>query len=189
MVMSDHGFAPWKKKVHLNAWLAERGYLVPAATPSGGPLGHIDWERTRAYAIGLNLLYLNRKGREPHGIVEDRDADWLLARIEQELEELRDPEDGTRVVTRTFRPEPTLYAERAPDLIVGYARGYRASDPSALGEIGTAVLERNDDRWSGDHCMDPMHVPGVLATNRPLEDREWALTDLGPWIQSFFGIR
>jgi predicted AlkP superfamily phosphohydrolase/phosphomutase len=189
MVMSDHGFAPWKKKVHLNAWLAERGYLVPAATPTGGPLGHIDWERTRAYAIGLNLLYLNRKGREPHGIVEEQDADWLLARIGQELEELRDPEDGTRVVTRTFRPEPTIYAERAPDLIIGYARGYRASDPSALGEIGTAVLEKNDDRWSGDHCMDPMHVPGVLATNRPIEDREWALTDLGPWIRSFFGTK
>ncbi len=28
VVMSDHGFAPWRRVMHLNAWLAENGYLT-----------------------------------------------------------------------------------------------------------------------------------------------------------------
>jgi predicted AlkP superfamily phosphohydrolase/phosphomutase len=188
MVMSDHGFTSYRRKVHLNAWLTERGYLVPAEKVADGPLGHVDWSKTRAYAMGLNLLYLNRVGREPGGVVNEAEADWLLARIQQELEDLRDPETGARVVTRTFRPERTHHEDRVPDLIVGYARGYRAADDSALGQIGPRVIEPNRDKWSGDHCIDPAHVPGILITSEKLDEREWSLADLGGWIRSYFGL-
>jgi predicted AlkP superfamily phosphohydrolase/phosphomutase len=87
VVMSDHGFAPWRRKFSLNRWLHDEGYLVlkegqeperaksdPAYTqvllsqlelPSGGWIsGPVDWTKTRAYGVGFNGLYLNLAGRE-----------------------------------------------------------------------------------------------------------------------------
>lgn len=188
LVMSDHGFAPYRYKVNLNTWLARRGYLVPAEKPTKKVLGHIDWAKTRAYALGLNQLYLNLAGREPDGIVREAEADWLLSRIQQELEEMRDPNTGRRVVTRTFRPAKTRHTDRVADLIVGFARGYRSADESALGEVGPEVIQRNTDKWSGDHCMDPAHVPGVLLSTAPIAEGDWALIDLAPSIMSYFGL-
>ena len=71
MVVSDHGFAPFYRSVHVNAWLRDRG-LPGAAGRASNPattelLAGIDWNRTRAYAIGINGLYLNLRGREQRG--------------------------------------------------------------------------------------------------------------------------
>jgi predicted AlkP superfamily phosphohydrolase/phosphomutase len=190
IAMSDHGFAPYDTKVHLNTWLARKGYLVvaPPDQVAPGVLGHIDWPRTRAYALGLNQLFLNRVGREPHGIVEDDQAPWLLEELARELEDFVDPRTGQQVVSRVFTPHQGTFLDRVPDLIVGYNRGFRSSDESALGEVGTQVLEVNRDKWSGDHCMDPAHVPGVLLTNRKLREGSWALTDVAPTVRTFFEI-
>lgn len=190
IVMSDHGFAPYDTKVHLNTWLARKGYLALAAKEDvvPGVLGHIDWKRTRAYALGLNQLFLNRVGREPGGIVTDDEAPWLLEELARELEDFVDPRTGDQVVTRVFTPHQGTFLNRVPDLIVGYNRSFRSSDESALGQVGTRVLEVNTDKWSGDHCMDPQHVPGVLLTNRKLEEGKWSLTDVAPTVRSFFDI-
>jgi predicted AlkP superfamily phosphohydrolase/phosphomutase len=87
VVMSDHGFAPYRRKFSLNTWLLEQGYLVlkegrerekPARDPAFAPVvlynvaladggsieGAVDWTRTRAYGVGFNGLYLNLAGRE-----------------------------------------------------------------------------------------------------------------------------
>ena len=53
----------------------------------------------------------------------------------------------------------------APDLLLGYASGYRASWQTTLGAAPTTLLEDNRQRWSGDHCVDPSLVPGVLFTS------------------------
>src|SRR5262249_15986527 len=82
IVMSDHGFAPFRRKFSLNTWLFENGYLVmrdgqskelPRDSPGFHRVqifdtfedaqGHertvVDWSRTRAYGMGFNGLYLN----------------------------------------------------------------------------------------------------------------------------------
>ena len=84
VVMSDHGFASWRRSFHLNSWLRDNGYLVarPAFDAAdSGPFGDVDWSRTRAYALGLNGLYMNVKGREQHGIVDPEDREALVARL------------------------------------------------------------------------------------------------------------
>src|SRR5678815_1855166 len=85
VVMSDHGFTSWARAFNLNTWLQQQGYLVerdavPAsqAEPGGsgaGALANIDWQRTRAYGLGLNGLYINQSGRERWGIVPPADRD------------------------------------------------------------------------------------------------------------------
>lgn len=187
LVMSDHGFGPYNRKVHLNTWLANRGYLatLPPEQRSKGSLGHIDWDNTQAYGLGLNQLFLNLRGREKNGVVDADRREVLLDRIERELLAWRDPDTGQRVVTRVTRPDVGDFDERAPDLLVGYNLGYRSSDSSALGQVGGEEIDDNTSKWSGDHCIDPSHVPGVLLSNRKVRSGV-SLTDITPTILEYF---
>ena len=191
IVMSDHGFSPYRTKVNLNTWLMKRGLLAlrpPTEHPAPGLLGHIDWSRTKAYGLGLNLLYLNRRGREREGIVSEDERDGLLQNITEGLEALRDPQTHEPVVSKVSRPQATTHVEISPDLIIGYNRGYRCSDSSALGKVGDTVLEENRDKWSGDHCMDPALVPGILVSSVPLTSGDASLVDLTASILAYFGV-
>ncbi|TMA25368.1 MAG: hypothetical protein E6J87_22910 [Deltaproteobacteria bacterium] len=193
VVMSDHGFQPYTRKLHLNAWLRDNGHLALKDGKRTGKIASddVDWSRTRAYGLGFNGLYLNLAGREGQGIVAPGDAAALAAELRAKLEALRDPANGRRVVVRVDRSEDVYSAERraeGPDLIVGYDRGYGASDESTLGEITEAVIEDNTSRWSGNHLMAPEVVPGILLTNRKLEGSGFDLTDLTVTLLDYYGI-
>ncbi len=193
VVMSDHGFQPYTRKLHLNAWLRDNGYLALRDGKRVGQiaLGDVDWSRTRAYGLGFNGLYLNLSGREGQGIVAPGDAPALARELGRKLAALRDPVGGARVVLRVDRSEDVYSAERraeGPDLIVGYDRGYGASDESTLGEITDAVFEDNTSRWSGNHLMAPEVVPGILLTNRKLSGSGYDLTDLTVTLLAYYGI-
>lgn len=189
VVMSDHGFAHYRRKVHLNNWLASQGYLSLREEAAKGSLGHIDWESTQAYALGLNQLFLNVRGREAHGVVPPEEKEVLLRRLERQLLRVRDPETGERVVTHVERPPAGEFGAKAPDLLVGYNRGFRSSDPSAIGQVVNGpFIQDNTSHWNGDHCMDPRHVPGVLLTTRPVSAERPSLVDLAPTILSYFGV-
>jgi predicted AlkP superfamily phosphohydrolase/phosphomutase len=79
LVLSDHGFATWRRSVNYDTWLVEKGYLVlkgdarrqnlEALFSRGAFWEAVDWSRSRAYAMGLGDLYVNLRGREKEGIV------------------------------------------------------------------------------------------------------------------------
>lgn len=195
IVMSDHGFTSWRRSFHLNAWLRDNGYLAvknPYLRKDMGLFTNVDWLGTRAYGVGLNGLYINLAGRERSGIVPPGERQALMEEIARRLEETIDPKTGQPAVNRAFKREEA-YKDRGeieigPDLVVGYAKGTRCSNGSALGEVGTEVFTDNRDAWSGDHCMDPATVPGILMTNRPLRRPAPALKDLGAAVLAEFGI-
>ncbi|MCP4447979.1 MAG: nucleotide pyrophosphatase [Myxococcales bacterium] len=191
VIMSDHGFAPWTWKVNLNTWLAQQGYLsvLQPDKMGKGILGHIDWENTQAYALGLNQLFLNLKGREAHGVVPPDEAEIVTQRLKRDLETWRFAETGERVVTKAMPAPVGQYFDRAPDLIVGYNRGFRSSDSSAMGAVGNETIERNEGHWNGDHCMYAGHVPGVLISSKPLGISEASLVDFAPTVLNYFGIK
>ena len=192
LVLSDHGFAPYKRSFNLNTWLANHGYA--ALNPDGNPdepFGNVDWSRTLAYGLGLNGLYLNLKGRERHGIVEQSHAEALLKEIKEKLLAVRDPADGAVAITRVDQASQVYhgpYVDKGPDLLVGYNRGYRAGWETILGNFPAEELENNTNPWSGDHCMDYTLVPGVLLSNRSIDVVTPALTDIAPTIFAQFGI-
>ncbi|MDZ7790993.1 MAG: alkaline phosphatase family protein [Xanthomonadales bacterium] len=170
IVISDHGFAPFRKAVHLNRWLVDNGYLVlqEGESESDVVFSNVDWSQSRAYALGLNGLFLNQAGREGQGIVEPEEVEALKAEIAAGLEQWTDSDTGEPVVRRVFDGEEAYRGpERsdAPDLVVGYHRGYRASWQTTLGAIPEPLMEPNRQKWSGDHCIDPALVPGVLFSN------------------------
>lgn len=172
MVMSDHGFADFKYKIHLNHWLADKGHLVLKEAATEKSLASVDWSRTTAYAIGLNSLYINLKDREGQGIVPVEQVESVTAKIKTEMEEWKGPDGGSVFGRVQLRHEafsgPLL--RYGPDLVLGYNPGYRASAETGLGKWDSAVVETNTDHWCADHCIDSLAVPGVLFASRGLKD-------------------
>jgi len=194
MVMSDHGFAPFTREVNISTWLVEQGYTVltdPSKLGEGEFYQYVDWSKTSAYALGLNGIYINRAGREKQGWVTPEEAEKIRLKIIAELTPLRDPRNNARVITNVYKPEEIYsgpFVSLAPDLVVGYQRGYRISDEAVLGKFPKSVIADRTDLWAADHCLDPAVVPGVLIMNRPVTAATPGLWDLAPTILSVFGI-
>jgi len=170
LILSDHGFSDFRKKVHLNRWLRDNGYLH--LQNGGTDLSGVDWSQTRAYAVGLNSIYLNVAGREGQGIVSADQVEPLLAEIKTKLLDWKDGSQASIMQKIRLKHETYSgpYTRFGPDLVVGYAPGYRASSETGLGKIPATVLETNTDHWGADHCMDSEVVPGVIFANRDLRD-------------------
>ena len=194
MVISDHGFASFNRAVNLNTWLYREGFLAldnPANLGQGEMFAHVDWSRTRAYGLGLNGLYLNLAGRERNGIVQPGDRDKLVDEIATRLEALRDPRDGQRVVARAYRSRDVYHGaalESAPEIVVGWADGYRSSWQTALGALSPEAFEDNKDEWRGDHCIAAELVPATFLSNRKSKLDDIWLGDLTVTLLHEFGV-
>jgi predicted AlkP superfamily phosphohydrolase/phosphomutase len=195
MVISDHGFSSFRRGVNLNAWLHREGYLTLKDGADGSTewLRDVDWSKTRAYCLGLSGLFLNLRGREAGGIVEPGDeARALKAELIGKLTGLRDEAGGDIGVREAFDTRALYegpYSENAPDLVIGYNAGYRTSWDCASGMIAGPVFEDNTKAWSGDHCIDPRLVPGVLFCNRTIADtRDLSIVDIAPTALRLFGL-
>ncbi len=195
IVMSDHGFAPFYRGFQLNTWLKENGYVALVDEWRQGETEffmNTDWDNTRAYALGFNGLYINQAGREGYGIVspgEEKEA--LLEELAERLTQVRDPQTGLQVISHVYRADEVYQGEAmkyAPDLIIGYNWGYRASNETALGQFPRELFRDNTDKWSGDHCIDYVWIPGIILSNKKIIYRQPALYDIAPTILAEFGI-
>jgi len=179
IVMSDHGFTAFDRAMHLNSWLRAEG--LQESTGEGTGLAAVDWSRTQAYAAGLNGLYLNLAGREAKGVVDPAHRQRILDSLRNRLLAARDPARNARPVETVYDPRQIFHSplpETAPDLIVGYSPGYRASWQTALGEAPPRIFEDNTDAWIGDHCVAAHRVPGVFLSSRKQERAVSSLEDL-----------
>ena len=195
VVMSDHGFNAFRRGFNLNTWLLQAGYhrlAKPWKQEESSLFDNTDWSKTRAYGAGLNGLYINERGREREGTVAPGpDKDNLVREIAQKLEALTDPKTGERVFLKAFIAKdvyrgPTL--EMAPDIVLGFNRGYRISWQSPLGGFPREVLEDNTQRWSGDHMSSPEVLPGIVLANRRITAETPALYDLTATALNLFGV-
>jgi len=192
-VLSDHGFCSFRRGVNLNAWLHQNGYLAlePGRTESGEYFLGVDWSRTSAYTFGLGGVYLNLRGREARGIVASEDAAGLEAELIGRLTDLRDGDTGPSAIRKVYASSAIYngpYLSSAPDLVIGYADGYRASWDAAVGCVTSHVFEDNLKAWCGDHCVDPELVPGVLFSNRKIDQADPGIEDLAPTALRLFGV-
>lgn len=204
MVVSDHGFSSFRREFHLQNWLREKGYLVikaeqedafkteaqaSALFASAGVFDAVDWERTRAYSVGLGKVYLNRsdrerwfdaQGKEHPGIVKPEECDALMDEITRGLLAERD-QDGKQVFRAIYKAKDIYQGDQwqiEADLYVGFHYGYRISWEASLGAMGldtdaegrrifSGPLKDNVLKWSGDHCsVDPSYVSGIFFSNR-----------------------
>ncbi len=191
-VMSDHGFKSFRRGVNLNSWLWKEGYLV-CKDPKGSAemFSEVDWTRTRAYALGLSGIYLNLKGREKSGVVEKSEAAGLRKELCEKLTGLKDPQTGEVAITKAYDAYEHLsgpYVGNAPEVLVGYNIGFRMDWDGTLGAVSDQVFSENLKSWSGDHCIDPALVPGVLFSSVKLKTNEAWIGDLAPTILRLFDL-
>ena len=196
LVMSDHGFSPYRRSFNPNTWLYESGHHALINRWRQGRedfFMNTDWSKTKAYALGLNGLYINQKGREGEGIVNPgAEKEALVREIIQDLESFQDPQTGEQPVLKAYATKDVYQGsqmDKAPDIIIGYNQGYRVSWSAPLGRIPKNILEDNTGKWSGDHCMAPDVVPGILVTNQKINVESPALFDLTPTILQIFNIK
>lgn len=195
LVMSDHGFNTFRRGFNLNTWLVREGFhrlKRPWKQEESAYFDNTDWSKTRAYGMGLNGLYINERGREGQGAVEPgADKDNLVREIVRRLEALRDPVTGEPVVRKAFVAKEAYRGrnlEQAPDIVLGFAPGYRISWQSPLGGFPREVLEDNTQRWSGDHMSAPDVLPGIAFANRKFTAEAPALEDLTASVLGLFDV-
>lgn len=201
-VISDHGFGTFEREFHISRWLVEQGYTVlkdGGAKDNGSDLedpgdmyDRVDWSKTRAYALGINGVYINLRGREPHGIVDPSAAQQIKDEIIGRLPLTIDPARNRPIVRAAYDGQKIYSGPHtflAPDVLVGYHNGYRVSDEAVLGKFPRSIIGDRTNKWSADHCFDPGLVPGVLLSNKT----DWrpgphAIWDLAPSILHSFGL-
>ena len=194
MVLSDHGFNSFQRGVNLNGWLLKEGFLAlkDGADGSSEWLKDVDWRRTKAYSLGLTGMFLNLEGREANGIVKPgADAQAVKKEIISRLRGLKDEARGVVGIQEVFDTAAIYegpYQENAPDFIIGYASGYRISWDCATGMVSGPIFEDNVKAWSGDHCVDPRLVPGVLFCNYAVGSESPSLVDIAPSVLTMFGV-
>lgn len=192
-VVSDHGFAPFHRAVHVNRWLIEEGFMKLKRGGEGRSLlADVDWDRTQAYALGFTGIYLNIADRESHGIVrKGEEAENVINRLAEGLRRARDPDSGARTVRDVYLTRQVYSGPHkgdGPDLLVGFEPEYRASWQTALGGAPEGVVVDNDKPWAADHLVDPTAVPGVLAANVPITCGAPAGIDLAPTVLDCLGL-
>lgn len=107
ILTSDHAAVP-KAPGYKNPGLGEMAALTPKAMIDLGLAEvyrdekgkwKIDWSKTRAMVQRSAHVYINLKGREPHGIVEPEDYEKTVEEVISKLYSYRDPVSGDRVVS------------------------------------------------------------------------------------------
>jgi predicted AlkP superfamily phosphohydrolase/phosphomutase len=116
----------------------------------------------------------------------------LVKEIAAKLTGIRDPQSDSIAVHEAMPRENVYqgpYTEAAPDIIVGYTHGYRVSWDAAVGKTSPDVFCDNKKAWSGDHCIHPDLVPGVLFTSMKLDNEKPAhIVDIAPTTLELLGV-
>ncbi len=193
LVMSDHGFASFRRGFNLNTWLVKNGYMVlkDKNKKTDEYFQNVDWEKTKAFAVGMAGIFINRKGREYRGIVEDSELANLKKEISEKLIMLVDEKTGKKPIRKIFdalKVYKGLYANEAPDLIIGAEYGYRVSWGCVTGALEEEIFSDNVKSWSADHDVDPELVDGVLFSNIKIREARVNIIDLAPSILKLFGL-
>lgn len=185
ILCADHGFQSFRKQVHLNNWLADHGYLAiedGVGRAKGGMLStYVDWSKTRAYSLGLGMIFVNTVGPESGvGIVDPKDKDALLREIAGKLLADTDAKTGkpfvksAQVIADIHKGD---FQSLEADMMVGFEAGYRISWASTGGGISldgqgelNPTIDDNKKNWSGDHVsVDTELVKGIFFCNRKVE--------------------
>ncbi len=198
IIVSDHGFTSFERAVSINTWLVKNGFMQLTKNlsqlnenDSGELFKYVDWKKTKAYSLGFNSIYINLKGRESEGIVDESEYDELINEIIEKLENLTDEETGKRPINKAYRRDEIYtgpYVGNAPDIVIGFNPGYRMSWQTAVGGLTRYALFKNTKKWDGDHLVDPKFVPGVLFSNVKINKKSALQLDIAPTILDALNI-
>ena len=193
ILMSDHGARRMVGGVQFNEWLAKEGYLRFGTEPDGPtPIAKsdIDWANTMAWGDGgyYGRLFLNVRGREPDGVVDESRYESVRDELVQKLESMAGP-DGTPLGTKVYKPQDVYPEVRgvAPDLLVYFGD----LEWRSVGQVGTGQVftYENDTGPDGaNHDRTGVFVLAGLPDQPRGLRNDLRLVDVGPSILSLYGL-
>lgn len=192
IVTSDHGFlcpsdarpVPFGDALGVNAKVMyELGYTALVTDEDGNPTKKIDWEHTKAIASRTCHIYINLKGRNPHGIVDSEDKYALEEEIISALYNYRD-EYGRRIVSMAIRNKEARHLGLSGDkcgdiiyfLIEGPNKGHCDTWSTAYGYFDTS--------------LSPIFMAAGKGLKKDFKtDRVIRQVDVAPTIAALLGVR
>jgi len=184
VITSDHGAKPSHRKFMVRDLLVDGGLTVPvddeslaeSRTLGPSPVA-VDWSKTRAYAQRICYIYVNLKGRDPHGIVEPGlEYEEVRDEIIRTLYDHTDPDTGLKPVALALKNEDArilgLYGDRIGDVVY-------ALNPEFGGEHGNFLPAAGYGIGSMKGLL-IMAGPGI-ARGAVLKRNVW-LTDIVPTL-------
>ncbi len=143
-----------------------KGAVPQALTSFKKVADRIDWSRTRAYCPSApgSGLWVNLRGREPHGIVEPgREYERVVEELRERLLACRHPVTGERVVVAVHRREEIYsgpHVDGGADLLIETARTVCMVE--GLGLRTMMPAGKGPEERTGNHARD-----GILVVHGP----------------------
>lgn len=190
MVVSDHGFCPVHSEVVVNNYLQELGFLEVKD-------GKIDMQNSKAVSYGYGDIWLNVKGREPHGLINPgEEYEAIRNEIIHKLEKIRiNGETPWKDVRKREEIYHGNYLNNAPDLLIIFNVGWQAARRPEITERNKLQRYINENpKWSGGHdgTHDPADVPGIIGVLGPGirrgKELRVHLWDMAPTILNLMGV-
>ena len=210
VLVSDHAALPSWRVVEIKNAFLRSGLL--AYKVEGGRLV-VDWSRTKAFPCTETMyVWVNLKGRDPHGIVEEGEYEEVRERIIDCLLSVRDPRTGRRAVQLALRREEVGFlgqgGERCGDVVYFLAPGFQFWDGRSedldtyeppLESFGRPDV-RPSERITGSHVYylptarigeftnsSVLIMAGAGVRKGDVERTIW-LTDVAPTVAALLGI-
>jgi predicted AlkP superfamily phosphohydrolase/phosphomutase len=193
ILLSDHGITRMHTRVNLTDWLIKEGYMTLKKTINEKCVFKpdiVDWKKTKAFAVGAydGEIFINLKGKEPEGCVEEKDYDSLIEELEKKLKEIPG-EDNSKLNTFVFKKKFFFRGkceESAPDIVVYFDNLQYGCNTSLIG---------NETLWSPQTAMgsdDACHSrQGIFIMNKSKQKGdigEVNYIDIAPTILDKLGI-
>lgn len=195
IISSDHGIKKVEGKINLNDWLIREGYLAikkPISSPVRFDFSLIDWEKTKAYAIGSyqGRIYFNLKGRDEKGIVEKKQYETLQEELIGKLSEI--PGDrGEKLDTKIFQPQEVFqgpYRDQAPDLMV-YFDNLVWGVNNDIGNVGLHSAEDTVGATDGGHSPEGIIIVSGKGVRKGKSLGKVPITDVASLILHLMDVK
>ena len=192
MIVSDHGAKAMQGMFLINEWLIKEGYLTLKKYPdkiTKLEKCEINWSKTKAWAWGgfYSRIFLNVKGRDPQGIVENFEEE--RDKLKQKLMAVKDDHD--RPLKNIVATAQELYGQPqgdTPDLL-GFFGDLSWRPGGTVGHHKIYIHENDTGPDDGVHDWQ-----GIYAFYEPnKQGRGWlenlSILDIAPTILNYFNVQ
>ncbi|MFH0785157.1 MAG: alkaline phosphatase family protein [Pseudomonadota bacterium] len=167
---------------------------------------NIDWGKSMVFSISsYGELYINQKGKFPHGIVNPgSEYTELTNYLINELSKLKDPETRELILKRVVRKEDYYHGKQlnnAPDILCFlrdpsyyFMRFSHYMRPEthirSLKLSGSVIIEpiTTEDDFLGDHTPTGIFIASGKILKQKGQKLPANLTDIAPTILALFGV-